>query len=365
MSENAIQPKDPKEASELAAALKLLPLVLLAIAHLPLVFTEYSSLWSKEHYQFYPLALISFAVYFRARRLPGAFHWRPICWVLVAIDIALLSFGCGLTNSLMGVGLTRSPFLAVLGFWLMMFAVCIACSDRDVKTSLAYLIVLPLITIRPPLGDDQLLILWLQRVTTSVASEILNFFGYLHLRSGVILEFPGKNFQVADACSGVQSLYAVLFLAAFVTCGYRRKFFHTVIVVASGLLFAGVMNVIRISVIAIAWETSGTDLTSGFAHDVIGYAALFAAAMLVFSADAFLDFCFKAVPDIRGAGITALYRNPFISVWNWLFMPNFRGGQGAPESIPVPSRLIAASSVCAAILCVSCLILQTRNLGLL
>lgn len=361
MSENTIQPLDPEKLSVVAVAIKLAPLMLLAIAHLPLVLLEYSSLWSKEHYQFFPLALISFACYFQARRLPGTFHWRPICWALVAADIVLLSFGCGLSQLLFGLGLTSGPFAVALGFWLLVWAICLACSDSEIKSSLAYLIVLPLITVRPPLGYDQNLILWLQRVTTSVASEILNFFGYLHMRTGVILEFPGKNFQVADACSGVQSLYAVLFLAAFVTCGYRRRLFHTVVVIASGLLFAGVMNVIRISVIAIGWETSGFDLTFGVTHDVIGYIALFAAAMLVFSADAFLAFCFHPVPDVKGAGITSIYRNPFVTAWNWLFRSSPRSEKSSNGSMAVSSRIIAASSVCAAILCVSCLILQSRN----
>ena len=363
MSENTIQSTDPLQSQSVQRVLQLIPLVLLAIAHLPFVLTEYRSLWLKEHYQFFPLALISFAVYFQARRLPSTFHWQPICWVLVVLDVVLLSFGSGLTKLLMRDGLATSPYLTVVGFWLLASAICIACSDRQAKRSLVYLIVLPLITIRPPLGYDQSLILWLQRVTSGVASEVLNFLGYLHLRSGVILNFPGMSFQVEDACSGVQSLYAVLFLAAFVTCGYRRGFFHSVVVIASGLMFAGVMNVIRISVIAIAWEIATVDLTSGLIHDVIGYAALFAAAMLVFSADAFLAFCFDPVPDVPGAGITALYRNPFVAVWNKLFMVIPRGQELAVQGTALSSRFVAALSVCALILCVSCLILQTRNLG--
>ncbi|MEP3482503.1 MAG: exosortase/archaeosortase family protein [Fuerstiella sp.] len=365
MTENTIQPADDQKPSAVSLVLKFCPFILLAVAHLPLVLTEYSALWDKEHYQFFPLALVSFGCYFYARRLPGRFHWRPICWVLLAIDISLLIYGCGLSQFLFGVGLLTSPLAALVGFWLLIWAICLACSDLEVKSSLAYLIVLPLITVRPPLGYDQNLILWLQRITTSVASEILNFFGYLHMRSGVILEFPGKNFQVADACSGVQSLYAVLFLAAFVTCGYRRKLFHSVIVIASGLLFAGVMNVLRISVIAIAWETSALDLTSGLTHDVIGYVALFAAAMLVFSADAFLAFCFYPVPDVKGAGITSIYRNPFVTAWNWLFRRTLQTEVVGNEVVSLPPRVLAVSSIFAVILCVSCLILQTRNLGLL
>lgn len=354
MAENTIPSADSNLQTGVSGVLKLLPLFVLAVAHVPLLLAEYSSLWGKEHYQFFPLALISFGAYFYARRLPGAFNWTPVCWGLVALDVVLLCYSSGLDFS---------PIGGVVGFWLLVLAVCLACSDREVKSSLAYLIILPLITVRPPLGYDLQLILWLQRVTTSVASEILNFFGYLHQRSGVILEFPGMKFEVENACSGVQSLYAVLFLAAFVTCGYRRRFFHTVIVIVSGLLFAAVMNVMRISVIAIAWDSSQTDLTTGFAHDAIGYVALFAAAMLVFSADAFLAFCFEPVPDAKGAGITAIYRNPFISVWNWLFRVSSRKGEQPSPGVSLPPKLHMAATVGAAILCVCCLYFQSRNMN--
>lgn len=363
MAENTIPATDLSEQSTTLDLMKLLPLIVLAVAHLPLLWEEYGNLWNKEHYQFFPLALISFGVYFRARRLPGVFHWRPLCWGLVAMDLALLCYSSGLLQSVSGIGINVSPIGGVIGFWLLIWAVCLACSDREVKSSLAYLIILPLITVRPPLGYDKTLILWLQRVTTSVASEILNFFGYLHQRSGVILDFPGMKFEVENACSGVQSLYAVLFLAAFVTCGYRRRFFHTVIVIVSGLLFAAVMNVMRISVIAIAWDSSQIDLTSGFAHDAIGYVALFAAAMLVFSADAFLAFCFDPVPDAKGAGITAIYRNPFVGVWNWLFKVKSRQGEKPRAGVFLPRKLQVPVTVISGILCVSCLYLQFRNLN--
>lgn len=341
----------------------LWPLLLLAVAHLPVLMSEYSNLWNKEHYQFYPLALISFGCYFYARRLPGRFHWRPICWALVALDACLLIYGSGLLWMLTGVGLNFSPIAGVVGFWLLVWAVCLACSDREVDWSLGYLILLPLITVRLPLNLDQDLILWLQKVTTIVSSELLNFFGYLHSRQGVILDFPGKRFEVENACSGVQSLFAVLFLAAFVTCGYRRRFLHTAIVISCGLLFAGFMNVVRISVIAIAWDTSRIDLSSGVSHDVIGYVALFAAALLVFSADAFLAFCFEPVPDRKGAGITAIYRNPITSLWNWFFKTRTRK-QDEPEAVvPLPQQVWLASGLIASVLCVGCLIAQIRYSG--
>ena len=40
--------------------------------------------------------------------------------------------------------------------------------------------------------------------------------GYLHLRRGNIIELPDKQLLVEEACSGVQSLFTVLFLAVLI-----------------------------------------------------------------------------------------------------------------------------------------------------
>ncbi len=136
---------------------------------------------------------------------------------------------------------------------------------------------------------------------------------------GNVLEFPGKRFLVEEACSGVQSLFTMLFLAIVITVGYRRKLFHTLLVLISAAFFAGVMNVLRVVAISVAWSSDQYDLSVGWQHEAIGIVALVFAAGLVYSADATIQFFCSPVPDIPGAGLSAVYRNPVTSLWNWLF----------------------------------------------
>lgn len=282
----------------------------LILLHVPLVIFEFRRLWQLEHYQFFPFALAAFGGLFYQRALKDSFCWRWQNLVLIFADIALLAGGFYLNSS----------FLAYTGLLLLLFAICRSVADSHANRSLGYLILLPLITLRLPMSTDLDAIHWLQRVTTSVASQVLNFFGFLHVRAGNVLEFPGKRFLVEEACSGVQSLFTVLFLAAVIACGYRRKFFHALLLLASAACFAGVMNVIRVSSIAVAWSEFQLDLSSGWQHDVIGYMALCCAAVLVYSADAAICFVCSPVPDFQGAGVNAVYWNPLTYIWNRVFL---------------------------------------------
>ncbi len=284
-------------------------LLLLGLAHLPLVLLQCRRLWTLEYYQFFPFAFVIFGWLFYTRRLRGFWKWDAVSSVLVGLDLGLLAAGT----------LLNSPWIVYVGALLLCFTVCRSCLDAEYQTSLGYLILLPLITLRLPLAYDVKIISWLQEITTRVGSLLLNYFGFLHIREGNVLEFPGKRFLVEEACSGVQSLFTVLFLASLIVCGYRRRWLHAGLVLISAIGFAGLMNVFRICAISVAWAQFGRDLSTGWQHDLVGYLALASAAFLVFSADAFMDVMFDAVPDVRGGGVSLLFRNPLIVFWNRVF----------------------------------------------
>lgn len=301
---------------------------LLFLVHLPFIGLEYLRLWNLEHYQFFPFAVVAFGGLFYQRHLLVVAHWTRFNWALVSLDVLLL----------IGAVYLRSPFLAYAGAIALLWAACRAIPDAQFERSTGYLILLLLITLRLPQGLDLDAIHWLQRMTTSVASNVLNHFGFLHLRTGNVLEFPGKRFLVEEACSGVQSLFTLLFLAAFITCAYRRKLFHTLLVLVSAAFFAGVLNVLRVTAISIAWSSYQFDLSVGWQHEFIGHLALVIAAGLVYSADATIEFFCSPVPDISGAGINAVFENPLTRMWNWLFLVRTRtiADNGEVSAIEVP-----------------------------
>ena len=281
----------------------------LLVLHLPLLITYFWILWKQTHYQFFPFAIGAFWWLLATRRSSDPERWTWPTKILIAADLVCLVAGFGM----------NSPWLAAVGLTLGLTAFSMANRDAGYNRRLTYLGLLPLLVVRLPLQYDLQAINWLQRVTTSVASKILHQMGLLHYREGTVLQFPGKTFMVAEACSGVQSLFTILFLAALVICLKRRSIIHGAALLASGAFFAGLMNTTRVITITVAWERYATDWTSGMSHDVLGYACLAMAAMLLLSADAFLGLITDSVPDIAKPGkITWDFLNPITPWWNHL-----------------------------------------------
>jgi len=283
-------------------------LVILIAAHVPFVIAYLSGLWQQTHYQFFPFAIGAFAWLFATRRSDEPERWKWPTWILIGVDLACLA----------AQGWQYSPWLAAVGLVACVTAWCYANRDAGYNRRLTYLALLPLLVIRLPLQYDQQVIHWLQRVTTSVASRTMHRFGMLHYRDGNVLQFPGKSFMVEEACSGVQSLFTILFIAALVICLKRRSAIHGAVMLASGLVFAGIMNTLRVISVAVAWDVYAIDISGGISHDVLGYICLGVAALLLMSADSFLGFITDPVPDLFRPGAVGLFFNPLIRLWNRL-----------------------------------------------
>ena len=176
-------------------------------------------------------------------------------------------------------------------------------------------------------------------------------FGHLHLRKGNTIELPDKQLLVEEACSGVQSLFTVLFLAALIVCWRRRGILHAVPLILSGVVFAGAMNVFRISAIAVAWQDNQLDLSHGWYHDALGYMALLLAILLLVSTDALLLFFMASFNDHEYGPFAGVYRNPFTVLWNFISSGRRKiAGIETPVARPrlgllTPRRLIAVALV--------------------
>lgn len=285
------------------------PVLILLAAHLPFAAIYYWRLWSLEHYQFFPFAIGIFFWQLLSRRQPEATQWRWGSKLLVVGDLICLAGAVALP--------TPSPWLATTGMILLLTAWALASREEGYRQSLGTLALLPLMTLRLPGLMDVDLVHWLQRVTTSVSSGALHLMGMLHYREGNILKFPEKSFLVEEACSGVNSVFTILFVAALVICLRQRALIHGLCLLFLGFLFAGGMNVVRILTIALAWEKHKVDLSTGTAHDVLGYVCLAIAAILLLSADMFLHILTAPIPNVTRPG--AVLKNPFIRLWNrWL-----------------------------------------------
>ncbi|MFN5730879.1 MAG: exosortase/archaeosortase family protein [Planctomyces sp.] len=307
------------------------PVLLLLAAHLPFAVLHYVGTWKLEHYQFFPFALGMFAWLFHARRDPSLERWGWFSLALIGVDLMLLVASVWLS----------SPWLAVAGLLAVLTAWCRASRERGYGGSLLCLSLLLVLTLRLPNDLDTQLIQWLQGRTTSLASGICHRIGLVHFSDGNILTVPGKQFLIAEACSGVKSLFTIMFIAALVIAMKRRSVLHGLTLVLLGMGTAGLMNTVRVLSVIMVWEQYQFDLSTGWIHDALGYVTLGIAALMLMSADAGLDLLTAWIPDIRRPGAMAIYANPFIHCWNWYVATSMPD----PESDRIPARPLATRAL--------------------
>ncbi len=171
--------------------------------------------------------------------------------------------------------------------------------------------------IRIPLNFDITLITQLQFVSSWFASNILDSLGIANLTPGTVIQVAAhesedgiKRFDVERACSGVQSLFTLVFCTVAVAVWSRRSLIAGIALVATGIFWSITMNSVRIVICVAFYYWFDFDVYSGFKHEILGYLILFAAIGLIASTDAVLGFLFGPVDTSNGS------RNRFATIWN-------------------------------------------------
>jgi exosortase len=266
--------------------------------NIPLLALYLRSVWRQEQYQYVPFLLVSIA-WLAWARIPGNIVYPNSLASKMLFGLSILALLIG--NFLL------SPWSIAVSF--VLFA-----SSFLVSHQVGYLSIPLLLMIRAPRGYDALLVTWLQGITTRISSFMLDLFSVPHLVQGNVIELADRELFVAEACSGVQSAFTIAFISLFVIVWHRRPLVLIPLYLLISLMWAVICNTLRVTVIAIAAAYAQVDLSTGFVHDLIGYAALVIAILLTLSTDVLLSLLFR---PILGDG--AWEENPIALVWNWMF----------------------------------------------
>lgn len=251
---------------------------------LPLVFWHFVGLLQRPHYQWIVLLPIAGALLILRQQQRGSSEIRPLA--PLPLMMLLLSVG-----GLAAATWYWSPWLGMVASLLAIYT-CLwwAGGQAGLRAWLPAWF-LGWLAVPLPFGLDEDLIVWLRTVTTRMASAVLDQFGVLHLSYANVIELPLKPLFIADACSGIHSLYVLLGVALFLALWQERGVVHTVLllVAAAGLVL--LENVARIVVIAggFQWDWK-MDLSEGPDHLVLGLVLFAVSVGLVFSTDQLLWF---------------------------------------------------------------------------
>ena len=118
------------------------------------------------------------------------------------------------------------------------------------------------------------------------AENILYWAGWPVGRSGVTLSIGSYRLEVANACSGLRSMFALFAVGTLYTyiMGYR-SWFRIVLLLGSGFPIAFLANVVRVMVLVLVTYYFGDEAGQGFIHKFAGMLLYLVALIGVFAVD--------------------------------------------------------------------------------
>jgi exosortase B len=135
-----------------------------------------------------------------------------------------------------------------------------------------------------------------------IVVELLYDVGYPISRNGVILTIGQYQMLVADACSGLHSMYSLSALGTlFMYLMARRSRWHNVIMLASILPIAFVANIVRVIALVLITYHFGDEAGQGFLHGAAGIVLMLVALVCFFSLDALLERVLRRRAEARKA----------------------------------------------------------------
>jgi exosortase B len=124
----------------------------------------------------------------------------------------------------------------------------------------------------------------------NIVESLLYTLGYPIARSGVILSIGQYQLLVADACSGLHSMFSLSALGTlFMYMMGRRSLPHRVIMLASILPIAFAANIVRVITLVLVTYYLGDEAGQGFLHGAAGMVLMLVALVFFFFLDWLLD----------------------------------------------------------------------------
>lgn len=274
---------------------------LLTFVFSPALLSHFRLQWSADHLSHFPLTLILVAYLFY-EDLTGAPDFRPaIKWravvsgVLAIIAISLSAF-------------TRSGWLGTVGYMLTGWAIVDYLGGVEGRNACRRGFVMMLALLHPPFGLDQMLIISLQKISSTIASSWLDVQGIANVVTGVVVRTPEKDFLVEEACSGVNSFYAAMTVGLFWVLFNRYRLLRSVLFLSVVFTWVLLMNALRVWAIVYAFVSRGSDLTTEPKHTILGLAVFVAVMILSASLDRLLQFLMPLRRQVSSAGIPITQR---------------------------------------------------------
>lgn len=262
----------------------------LAILYLPTYYMLANSLWQSEEQAHGPIVLaVSLFLIWRGRGVimdePGrSVRAFPILgWVVLVFGLLIYAVGRSQDIILFEVG---SQIPVLLGILLITRGPSAAHALWFPLFFLLFMIPLPGFIVDAATGP-------LKQHVSILAENILYHFGYPIARSGVVLTIGQYQLMVADACSGLHSMFSLSAMGLlYLHLMQRTSITRNVILIASILPIAFIANVVRVMILVLVTYHFGDEAGQGFVHGFAGILLFVVGLLFLFALDGLLGLVF-------------------------------------------------------------------------
>ncbi len=206
-----------------------------------------------------PLAV--FFAYERKHDLQAA-HLEGSWWGLLPLMLAAVALAVGrLGVELMAM---RTSFvLTLIGLVLLVFG-------RQIFRILAFPLLFLFLMVPLPQSLVNVVAFPLQLLAASIAEESLHLLRIPVLVEGNIIHLANAELFVADACSGLRSIMALLTLGVVMAKFFQRRAGARLLLVLSTIPIAILVNAVRVTLTGILAHHYGQEVAHGVVHDFQG-----------------------------------------------------------------------------------------------
>ena len=135
----------------------------------------------------------------------------------------------------------------------------------------------------------------LQLLATDFAVRVLYMLGIPALREGNIIHLANTQLFVADACSGLRSLTALITLGVTFAYFFRKSLLERALLVASTIPIAIGVNAVRVALTGILTHYWGPDAAKGWFHQLEGLMTFSLAFLVLLLEASLLQFLFARI----------------------------------------------------------------------
>lgn len=261
--------------------------LLLAVAFWPILIGIYGSWFDEYAYMEHGILVVPAAAYMvwtkkdKLKTMPR----QPSGWGVVLLLLGALQAMLGLAAQWVWVG--RMAFLvSFVGYLAAVFG-------WRIIRELIYPLCTLLLMITPPTFIFDRLTLYLQLLASRLGEIFLEALGYSVLREGNILEMVGIKLSVEEACSGIRSLTAIIFMCVLYNYFFVEGRSMKALLLVMAIPVAILGNAVRIMATGVAGQYNPA-WVSGATHEAFGYISVVAAALGVIALHLALQSISKA-----------------------------------------------------------------------